>query len=100
MLCRNYQKFLFLKYIYIYLLIWLSGLHCSIQTLGSGIWDELRAPALGTQSLSHWTTKKSQKSFFFKHNPKKKLSRALTSHYAYNNFEMDHRCNCKPKTKF
>ena len=49
-------------YIFTYLAV--SGLHCSIQTLGCGIWDlvsypgiELRAPALGTQSLSHWTTK-------------------------------------------
>ena len=43
---------------------WATNFHFHMWTLGCGMWDlvsrptiESRPPALGTQSLSHWTTK-------------------------------------------
>ena len=41
----------------------MSGLHCSIQTLGCGIWDLVSCPGIELRaqhwehSLSHWTAK-------------------------------------------
>lgn len=61
--------FLFLIFVYLALL----GLRCGIRDLQPLLWrvgsgsltpDGARAPALGTQSVSPWTTRKSQKTLF------------------------------------
>ena len=50
------------KYLFVYLAV--PGLNCGTQTLSCSMWDivpwqriELGPPALGMQSLSHWTTR-------------------------------------------
>ena len=65
------QFLLFLKkYLFLYLAV--LGLSCSVQTLSWDVWElvpwpgiKSRPPALGTQSLSHWTTRESLNFFIF-----------------------------------
>ena len=56
--------FWFFKYLFLFIQLAVSGLSCTMQTLGCGRWDlvswpgtEPGPPALGAESHSHWTTK-------------------------------------------
>ena len=50
--------FFFFKYLFLFIYLAVLSLSCSIWDVVPQPGNELRPPALGAWSLSHWTTKK------------------------------------------
>ena len=74
---------------HMYLFIWLCGLRCSTLDPWSSLWhvgsrsltgDQTRAPALGAESLSHWTTREALVTVTFKVFSNKLMWNGSTEH--------------------